>query len=48
MSGAAATIDALVVAVSVAAGGGVVLTSDVDDLQSLAAGAAVRIRTIRV
>jgi predicted nucleic acid-binding protein len=49
MTGAAATIDAIVVATSVAAGGGVVLTSDIDDIHALAEGAAgIRIRPVRV
>lgn len=47
--GAAPTIDAVVVATSVAAGGGVVLTSDVDDIRALASYAdGVRIRPVRV
>jgi hypothetical protein len=48
MAGVAATIDALVVATSAAAGGGVVLTSDVDDIRALADGASVRIRPVRI
>jgi hypothetical protein len=36
MAGPAATIDAIVVATSAAAGGGVVLTSDIDDIRLLA------------
>lgn len=48
MTGVAATIDAIVVAVSVAAGGGVVLTSDVNDLRALADHASVRVRAISV
>lgn len=50
MAGVASTIDALVVATSAAAGGGVVLTSDADDIRALAdrAGGGVRIRPIRV
>lgn len=48
-SGVTGTIEALVVAVSAAAGGGVVLTADVDDIGRLAgAVSAVRIRPIRV
>lgn len=47
--GVAPTIDAIVVATSVAAGGGVVLTSDVDDIRALARHAdGVRIRPVRV
>jgi predicted nucleic acid-binding protein len=49
MGGVAETVDALVVAVSAAVGGGVVLTADVDDIGRLAgAVSAVRIRPIRV
>jgi predicted nucleic acid-binding protein len=49
MSGVEATIDALVVAVSIAYGGGIILTSDPDDINRLAAGAPeVRIRAVRV
>ena len=49
MTGVAATIDAIVVATSVAVGGGVVLTSDIDDIHALADGAAgIRIRPVRV
>lgn len=49
MGGVAATIDAIVVAVSVAAGGGVVLTTDVEDIRTLSSGASsVRIRPVRV
>ena len=49
MTGGAATIDAIVVATSVAVGGGVVLTSDIDDIHALADGAAgIRIRPVRV
>lgn len=49
MTGVAPTIDAIVVATSAAAGGGVVLTSDVDDVRSLAnCAAGVRIRPVRV
>jgi hypothetical protein len=49
MTGVAATIDAMVVAVSVAAGGGVILTGDVDDIRRLAGAVeGVRVRTVRV
>jgi hypothetical protein len=48
MAGVAATIDALVVATSAAAGGGVVLTSDVDDIRALTNAARVRIRPVRI
>ena len=49
MNGVAATIDAVVVATSVAAGGGVVLTSDIDDVRALAnCAAGIRIRPVRV
>jgi predicted nucleic acid-binding protein len=49
MNGVAATIDAVVVATSVAAGGGVVLTSDIDDVRALAnCAAGIRIRAVRV
>ena len=49
MGGVAATIDAIVVAVSAAAGGGVLLTTDVDDIRKLSIGAlGVRIRPVRV
>jgi predicted nucleic acid-binding protein len=49
MTGVAATIDAVVVATSAAVGGGVVLTSDVDDVRALASGATgIRIRPLRV
>jgi predicted nucleic acid-binding protein len=49
MVGVATTIDAIVVATSAVAGGGVVLTSDIDDLRALASGAAdVRVRPVRV
>jgi predicted nucleic acid-binding protein len=48
MVGVAATIDAIVVATSAAAGGGVVLTSDIDDIRLLAdCAAGIRIRPIR-
>ncbi len=47
--GVALIIDAVVVATAVAAGGGVVLTSDVDDIRALASHAdGVRIRPVRV
>jgi predicted nucleic acid-binding protein len=49
MTGIAATIDAIVVATSVAVGGGVVLTSDIDDIRALAdCAAGIRIRPVRV
>ena len=49
MGGVGATIDAIVVAVSAAAGGGVIRTSDVDDIRKLAIGFLdVRIRPVRV
>jgi predicted nucleic acid-binding protein len=49
MSGVAATVDAMVVAVSAAAGGGVVLTADADDIRKLAGAIMdVRIRPVRV
>jgi predicted nucleic acid-binding protein len=49
MTGVPATIDALVVAVSAAAGGGVILTSDVQDIRRLAGGlAGVRVRPVAV
>lgn len=49
MTGVAPTIDAIVVATSAAAGGGVVLTSDVDDIRALAnCATGVRIRPVRV
>ena len=49
MTGVAGNIDALVVATSVAAGGGVVLTADVDDIDKLAGTVLdVRIRPVRV
>lgn len=49
MTGVAATIDAIVVATSVAVGGGVVLTSDIDDIRALAdCAAGIRIRPVRV
>jgi hypothetical protein len=45
----AATIDAIVVATSAAVGGGVVLTSDIDDIRVLASSAAgIRIRPAHV
>ncbi|MHB1711535.1 MAG: type II toxin-antitoxin system VapC family toxin [Acidimicrobiales bacterium] len=47
MVGVAATIDAIVVAVSAAASGGVVLTSDVEDIRKLAdCVSGVRIRPV--
>ncbi len=48
MSGVAATIDAIVVAVSLAFGGGVVLTSDIHDMRALALHAPARVRAIPV
>ena len=49
VTGVAPTIDAIVVATSAAFGGGVVLTSDSDDINALAQGApGVRIRAVRV
>ncbi|MGH9069052.1 MAG: PIN domain-containing protein [Acidimicrobiales bacterium] len=49
MSGVAATIDAVVVAVSAAAGGGVILTADAEDIRTLASAVpGIRIRPIRV
>lgn len=48
MTGTAATVDAIVVATSAAAGGGVILTSDPKDIRALADVADVRIRPIRV
>jgi predicted nucleic acid-binding protein len=48
MTGVAATIDAIVVATSAAAGGGIVLTSDVDDIRNIAERIPnVRIRPVR-
>lgn len=49
VAGVAATIDAMVVAVSAAAGGGAVLTSDTQDIGKLAgAVSGARVRAIRV
>lgn len=49
MTGAGATIDAMVVAVAAAAGGGVVLTSDSADIRQLASAiSGTRIRAIAV
>ena len=49
MSGVAGTVDALVVAISAAAGGGVVLTADADDIATLAGAVSdVRIRPVLV
>lgn len=49
MTGGAGTVDALVVAISAAAGGGVVLTADPDDIGKLAGAISdVRIRPVRV
>jgi len=49
MTGVASTIDAIVVATSAAAGGGVVLTSDINDIRALAnCATGVRIRPVRV
>lgn len=48
MSGVARTVDALVVAISAAAGGGVVLTADAEDIGKLAGVISdVRIRPVR-
>jgi predicted nucleic acid-binding protein len=47
MSGVAATIDAIVVATSASAGGGVILTSDIRDIRALAdCASGVRIRPV--
>jgi predicted nucleic acid-binding protein len=47
--GVAATIDAIVVATSETAGGGIVLTSDADDIRALAdCVPGIRIRPVRV
>jgi predicted nucleic acid-binding protein len=49
MTGAAATIEAIVVATSASAGGGVILTSDPDDIRVLASHVSgMRIRSIHV
>jgi hypothetical protein len=49
MTGVAATVDAMVVAISAAAGGGVVLTADAADIRRLADGVVdARIRPVRV
>ena len=49
VSGVAGTVDALVVAISAAAGGGVVLTADADDIAKLAGAVSdVRIRPVLV
>jgi predicted nucleic acid-binding protein len=48
MVGVAATVDALVVAVSERLGGGVVLTSDPRDINALSDHAGVRVRAIPV
>ncbi len=49
VTGVAATIDAIVVATSAAAGGGIVLTSDVDDIRDLADRIPnIRIRPVHV
>lgn len=49
MTGVPATIDAIVVATSAAAGGGIVLTSDVDDIRALATCVTrMRIRAVRI
>jgi predicted nucleic acid-binding protein len=49
MTGVTATIDAIVVATSAAAGGGIVLTSDVEDIRTLATCVTgMRIRAVRV
>jgi len=49
MTGVAATIDAIVVATSAAAAGGVILTSDSDDIRALASHVSdMRIKPIHV
>jgi predicted nucleic acid-binding protein len=49
MTGVAATIDAIVVATSAATGGGVILTSDPDDISVLASHVSdMRVKPIRV
>ena len=49
MTGVAATLDAIVVATSAATGGGIVLTSDIQDIRALASCATgIRIRPVRV
>jgi predicted nucleic acid-binding protein len=49
MTGVTATIDAIVVATSAAAGGGVIVTSDIEDIRALARCAAgVQIRPVRI
>jgi predicted nucleic acid-binding protein len=49
MAGVMATIDAIVVAVSMASGGGVILTADIDDIRKLESCASgFRIRPIGV
>lgn len=48
VTGVEATIDAVVVAVSAGAGGGLVLTSDPHDIRSLAAGVPARILALPV
>lgn len=49
MAGVMATIDAIVVAVSVASGGGVILTADTDDIRKLGnCASGIRIRPVRV
>ncbi len=49
MTGVTATIDAIVVATSAAADGGVIVTSDIEDIRSLARCAAgIQIRPVRI
>jgi len=50
MAGVAATIDAVVTATSAAAGGGVILTSDIEDIRTLAdrVTAGIRVRPIGI
>lgn len=48
LTGVAATVDAVVVAVCDRLGGGVILTSDTADISSLAAGVSARILALRV
>ena len=49
MTGVTATIDAIVVATSAAAGGGVIVTSDIEDIRALARCAAgIQIRPVRI
>lgn len=49
MRGVAGTVDALVVAISAGAGGGIVLTADTDDIRLLASAVTdVHVRAVRV